>query len=501
MTEPAAAVLLIDDNPDHRDLIGGALEDAGFTCRTAESGAEARQRLAEAPADLVLLDYSLGEETGFDVLLWMREEHPRRPVVLLTGHGSEELAVQALQRGAVDFLVKSLDAGFMQVLPLYVSKNLERARLEVALGRAEADRAHQEAYRRLVLDSLDAVVVSVDEHFRITDVNRAFGELAKRLGASLGEAIGRRFDEALPSAPIVEALQAMRTSLALGEASLLRREVVINDAPGGAMELDLEATPLARAEQGEGVVVVLTDTTEPRRARREQEALNARIAEANDELQRLAGARTDLVQAVCKELRSPAQSIGGYAKMLESGRLGDLGAKAVSAVGTIARGADRLAGLADDLDYLAAEPSDSSWGPPIGLGPILEAALEAGSAARRERKIRVRRDWPAELPSVRGDVSRLDALLKTLLTDVAEDSGERSMVQCRVTLTGGEVIIRLQDDGSRSLEDEGGPLQANLRLDVAMETARRHGGQLERIHGGAGGRRGWELRLPTATRD
>ncbi len=490
-----ALVLLVEDDPDHADLIGGALEDAGHRVAHAPGGDAARRALAEETPDLALLDYSLGSETGFDVLAVLREALPELPVVLLTGHGSEDLVVEALQRGATDFLVKSLDRGFLRVLPLYVSKNLERARLAAALRRAEAESARQEAWRRLVVDSLDAVVLTVDGHFAVIDANRAFSRLADSLGIPAGSPIGRRCPELLGHGPLLQTLQEGRTALALAEEELLRREVVVEGA-GGRRELQVEATPLQAVDRGEGVVFVITDVTEPSRARREEEALTERLGRANEELQRLADVRERLVEAVSRQLRSPALTVGGYAKMLASGSLGKLPRKAVQALDVVARSARRLSGLADDLDYLARGPQAAP--PPdetVPLAPLLEQALEAGASGRKERRLRVRRELPDPVPPLAGDGPRLQGLLETLLADAAADCRERASLFVRVAAAEDGVRIRVEDDGSGPAGEAVSP-RTDLAMEVAREVVRRHGGTLERLSREGGGRGGWLLVLP-----
>lgn len=491
-----ACVLLVEDDADHADLIGGALEDAGHRVLHASGGVEARVRVARDTPDVVLLDYSLGGETGFDVQDWLREALPEVPVVLLTGHGSEDLVAEAMQRGAADFLVKSLDRAFLRVLPLYVAKNLERARLARALARAEAESARQEAYRRLVVDSLDAVVLTSDELFRVTDANRALARLADQLGLPPGDPVGRGCQELFGPGPLLSVLQEFRTALALSEVELLRREVTV-EGPDGSVELEVEATPLQSVDRGEGVVFVFSDVTERNRARREEEALAARLAVANEALARLARSREALVRAVSMELRSPATACGGYARILAEGTLGQLPQKASQAIDVIRRGAERLARLADDLDYLArdAEPSTAP-APPVPLEPLLARALEPGASQRKERRLRVRREWPDPPPAVAGDADRLARLLETLLADVAADCGERSSLVVRAERVGDVVHLRIEDDGSRRSAAPGDAEAPDFSMELAREVARRHGGRLERLPRGELERGGWAVELP-----
>src|SRR5438552_9106473 len=93
-----ARVLLIDDDPDAARLIAGALRTATepFDVSAVSSARAAFQHLTEHPVDCVLLDYRLPDAEGLEALRGLRQAHPDVPVVMVTGAGSEEVAVEAL---------------------------------------------------------------------------------------------------------------------------------------------------------------------------------------------------------------------------------------------------------------------------------------------------------------------------------------------------------------------------------------------------------------------
>jgi CheY-like chemotaxis protein len=103
-------ILLVDDNLDHAQLALRALR-AEARVETARLGAEALERAAEEPFDLVLLDYRLPDMTGLDVLAKLRERPDPPAVILMSAQGSEEVAIQALKAGAAGYVVKNADFG------------------------------------------------------------------------------------------------------------------------------------------------------------------------------------------------------------------------------------------------------------------------------------------------------------------------------------------------------------------------------------------------------
>ena len=101
-------LLIVDDDIVDRMSIVRGLRSAGLQveCVEAASADEAFRRLAEAEFDCIFLDYHLPDQTGFEVLKTLRGRGDRTPIVMLTGQGDEELAVQLMKAGASDYLPK-----------------------------------------------------------------------------------------------------------------------------------------------------------------------------------------------------------------------------------------------------------------------------------------------------------------------------------------------------------------------------------------------------------
>jgi len=104
-----AHVLIVDDEPGLGAIVGALLHDHGHTSRWVGSGTAALEAVAERVPDLVLLDLHLGGMDGMEVLRRMRPSAPSIPIVMVTGDGSVQVAVDAMKRGATDFIVKPFD--------------------------------------------------------------------------------------------------------------------------------------------------------------------------------------------------------------------------------------------------------------------------------------------------------------------------------------------------------------------------------------------------------
>jgi two-component system response regulator AtoC len=134
-------VLVIDDDAALRYTLEAVLTDAGLIVETAETGAKGLAAFEAHGADVVLTDLAMPEMDGMQVLERLRAQDPSVPVIMLTAHGSERVAVAAMKAGAHDYLPKPFDP---DELVLVVKRGIEtralrlqnaRLRAETALGR------------------------------------------------------------------------------------------------------------------------------------------------------------------------------------------------------------------------------------------------------------------------------------------------------------------------------------------------------------------------------
>ncbi len=102
----ASRVLIIDDDEGHAEALSDGLEVDGYVCTLAHSGREGLERMAEATFDAILTDLVMHEVSGIEVLKEARTLQPDAVVILITGHGSVESAVDAMRLGAADYLPK-----------------------------------------------------------------------------------------------------------------------------------------------------------------------------------------------------------------------------------------------------------------------------------------------------------------------------------------------------------------------------------------------------------
>ncbi|MGH6702777.1 MAG: sigma-54-dependent transcriptional regulator, partial [Bradyrhizobium sp.] len=121
-------ILIVDDEADIRDLVAGILDDEGFSTRTARDSESALAEIANRRPHLIFLDIWLQGSTldGLETLAVIKREHPGLPVVMISGHGNIETAVQSIKHGAYDFIEKPFKS---DRLILIVERAMEAARL------------------------------------------------------------------------------------------------------------------------------------------------------------------------------------------------------------------------------------------------------------------------------------------------------------------------------------------------------------------------------------
>ncbi len=105
-TPATPEILIVDDEAEVRTALAGILEDDGYTIRFAESGQQCLDALSERLPQLVLLDIWMEGMDGLEVLGRLKRRVPDLPVIMISGHGTIETAVQATQKGAYDFIEK-----------------------------------------------------------------------------------------------------------------------------------------------------------------------------------------------------------------------------------------------------------------------------------------------------------------------------------------------------------------------------------------------------------
>ncbi len=139
-------ILIVDDEQNILLFLTEALEDAGYAITAKGSGQEALNAIQAEEFDLMLVDLKLRDISGLEVMREAKKKAPDTVVIMLTGHGSLESAMEAIKYGAFDYLLKPTS---VVVLKASIQKGLDRRQVELQQRRL-ASQAHQ--FARAIID-------------------------------------------------------------------------------------------------------------------------------------------------------------------------------------------------------------------------------------------------------------------------------------------------------------------------------------------------------------
>ena len=108
-------ILLVDDEADIRDVLEIALSDSGYNVRTAENGNEALRLFRELNPPVVLTDIKMPGMDGIELLRKIKFENPETEVIMITGHGDMDLAIESLKNEATDFITKPINVDALEI--------------------------------------------------------------------------------------------------------------------------------------------------------------------------------------------------------------------------------------------------------------------------------------------------------------------------------------------------------------------------------------------------
>ncbi|MEM9704295.1 MAG: sigma 54-interacting transcriptional regulator, partial [Planctomycetota bacterium] len=145
--DPTGSVLVVEDDDGVREGMAELLRERGHKADVASDLHEAKARLRDAPFDAVVCDVCLPDGDGFGFLEYAREKYPETAVLLLTGYGTIESAVEAIQEGAVDYLTKPL---IHEELLLSIRKALATRKMATENQRLKAQLNERHGLGRIV---------------------------------------------------------------------------------------------------------------------------------------------------------------------------------------------------------------------------------------------------------------------------------------------------------------------------------------------------------------
>ncbi len=269
-------ILYVDDSPFDRELVRDALEkeQGGFELLEAASRAEFEKKLTKGSFDLVLSDFNILGFEGLQVIERVHTIDSSLPVIIVTGTGSEEVAVEALKRGAADYVIKT--PKHIQHLPHIIHAVFEKKQMEEERKQAEEALRESEDKFKYIFDN-SVIGKSITLPSGEIHVNKAFCEM---LGYSPEELQSKKWQE-ITHPEDIELTQREVDNLLAGKKKVVRFTKRYLARNGSVVWADI-STSLRREKSGKPLYLMtsVTDITERKKT---EEALK----ESENQLSRI----------------------------------------------------------------------------------------------------------------------------------------------------------------------------------------------------------------------
>ena len=268
--ETVTHILVVEDEPAHAELICRCFEraDRKYSVTVASTIKEAKQSVTQRNPDLALVDYNLPDGHG-DLMINFGEG--LFPMIMLTSHGDEQLAVQAIKSGALDYIAKSPES--FDALPSIVEHVLREWHLIVERKKAEELlRASEERHRIILQTAMDGFWL-IDINGRMLEVNRTYSQMS---GYSIQELLTMEVNDL----KLPEAAGETPSQLAkIVEKGQDRFESKHRRKDGSIF--DVEISMQYRPNDGGQIVVFLRDISERKRSEAKVRQLTLAIQQAS----------------------------------------------------------------------------------------------------------------------------------------------------------------------------------------------------------------------------
>ncbi|MCB2189370.1 MAG: response regulator [Deltaproteobacteria bacterium] len=418
--------MLVEDNHDDRVAFRRALGPLHCEVVEAATAEQALDILSANPEDFdaVVADHHLPRMSGLELCKELLAREVPFPLVILTGKGSEVLAVEALKAGVADYIVKDLSQAYLTSLPSLMPRIIgeHQDRRQQSLHQDQLCLAAEQ--RKKLLDSLPVGIIALDAKKRITEINRTALEMT---GFAEADCVGEACEEILrcdvcgAGCPMEKAMRSRDT---VGPTSS-----ILYNRKGQVIPISLMSAGVV-SPQGKllGGVELFQDVSD---------------------LKALEEERSSMLSTLIHDMKTPLVCIKGFAKLLPQQAPELQNDPAKSSVEVITREAQNLEALVKDfLEFSRQNRGGLRLNLSLAdLRPELRALAAKFQNSYREKKLGLELDLPPEPCLIWADLPRLHRAITNLLDNALTYSPAGGAVRLALVHGPYEAILEVADQG------------------------------------------------------
>ena len=420
-------ILFVDDEERLRDTCSRLLTGRGYDVITAENGQIALDILSNSQVNIIILERKMPLISGEDTLEIIAKKHPDVPVIIITGHGTIDTAIECMKKGAYDFIVKPFE---VDQLLLAIERAEDKKKLE-----QKAKKTQDELIRTLfdfntekkrlktIINCLANGVMVTNRNLEVILHNPALMRLLE---------ISERIENPFPVTKIITNDSLIETLKKILSEGFPEDELISQEIRAGERVLRAISEPALGPSRNvfwsvAGTVTVFEDITA---------------------LKQLDQMKTDFVNMVAHELRSPLVAIKQQNNVLLEGLCGPLGEKQHEFVSRGSNKIDSLLELINDLLDVAKIEAGKyvQRRVPTDIGKIIEEAVALMDSRAKEKGIALTFSLK-DLKPVQADPKNIEEILNNLISNAINYSPEGGQVTVSAQGLGEYMEIKVEDTG------------------------------------------------------
>ncbi|MFO8084197.1 MAG: ATP-binding protein [Desulfobacterales bacterium] len=406
-------ILVIDDEKRIRDACQMVLTDEGFEVVITSDGDDGLRKIEAEHFDIILLDLMLPGLSGFDVLTRVHSVHPDTVVIVITGYATLEHSIEAMKKGAFDFIPKPFTP---EQLRIVVSKALKYTR-------ALQDIADARSRLRVMVNRLSDGVMATDMQKRVVLANPAFLHM---IGHHSKSVIGWSVESVISYEPLLKMIE-QATAMPPDRFQELVQE--LNGCEIGERVIVANCTPFRnRIGLNIGTITVLHDITA---------------------MKKIDQMKSDFVSLVSHEIRSPMNSILMQIKVILDGLAGEVTEKQHEILQRASGKIQNLITMASELLDLARIESGliSQEKEKLNMSELLSDQVSFHQACAQKAGCPIHLELRDDFLPVVANRQNMEEVFSNLINNAVKYSPQGGPIKISAKKENGYVVICLSDNG------------------------------------------------------